>query len=653
MKLLCSHAIGVVGEKMNRRNLTFISILFGTLTLFAQSKDKDAAQILIPKETTWINGGKYSGYKNLKKVEIPSTVDTIGFSSFSNCTSLEKVKLNEGLRQIHHDAFENCTSLKSISIPSTVIELDHPFNGCTNLVSIDLSKNTNFIYLDGIVYNKDKTKIACYLPGYKKKEIEILSSVNEIREGTFVQAPFETITLTLPDNTENTYQIARCKVKHLTVKGNPTLIPRSFCYDNKELVDVVLPQSVKKISSGAFAGCTSLKVIDLSKTNIQELEDGAFAKCASMEKVILPESLLKFGRHLFSDCSKLESITLPSKLISIPEETFSGCTSLKEVVFSASVKSIEEYAFDKCMNLKQITFAGTKEKFKKIAYSKTSLPQNLETVKCEDGVLSTKDALAKRTTNFHYTADILNITLPESKDPSVLAQWLKTQDEYVMSKIFSYVLCYGYEDYAVPLAKAFEILGTRYGAGLVFENPIGIAIRTNNEDIALNLIKACPDMIRMTDGNGQFRGCESIRWALDADSIALTEAILPLIDDYDSIYIYHEKEQNECDFSFANPLTFSRSEEMDELLLKYGVSEIIKYKKNRTSHMIDSNVNVRSKPGLTGDKLGKLNNGDKIVITGQSAKRYSIDNYNGSWLEIEFNGQKGYIFEKYVYKWEK
>ncbi len=640
---------------MNKKTLAFIPILFTALTLFAQSKDEDAAHIVIPKGTTWIDGGTYARYKNLKKVEIPPSVATIGFSSFEDCTSLEKVKLNEGLISIHRNAFKNCTSLKSISIPSTVVELDYPFNGCTNLVSIDLSKNTNFIYQDGIVYTKDKTKLACYLPGYKEKEIEILSSVNEIPEDAFVQAPFETITLTLPDNIEqeHTYQIARCSVKHLTVKGNPTVVPYSFCYDNKELEDVVLPQSVKKMSGCAFVRCTSIKVIDLSKTNIQEIGGAAFSDCTSLEKVLLPESLLKFGEHVFSTCSKLQSITLPSKLISIPEETFSGCTSLKEVSFSTSVKSIEEQAFDKCINLKQITFAGTKEQFKKIAYSKSSLPPNLESVKCKDGVLSVKDALAKRTTNFQYSADILNITLPESKDPPVLAQWIKTQDESDMNKIFPYVLCYGYEDYAVPLAKAFEILGIHYGTGIIFKNPIGIAIQTNHEDIALDLIKACPNMVRMNDDSGQFAGCESIRWALDADSTPLVEAILPLIDDYDSIYIYHEKEQRECDFSFANPLTFSRSEEMDALLLKYGVPEIIKYKEKQTSRMIDSNVNVRSKPGLAGDKLGKLNYGDKIVITGQSAKRYNIDNYNGSWIEIEFNGQKGYIFEKYVYKWEK
>ena len=132
---------------MNKRTLSIIVILFSILTLFAQNKDETVTQIVIPEETTWINGGKYRGYKNLKKVEIPSTVGTIGFSSFEDCTSLEKVKLNEGLKSIHYDAFKNCTSLKTISIPSTVIELNHPFNGCTNLVSIDLSKNTNFILI--------------------------------------------------------------------------------------------------------------------------------------------------------------------------------------------------------------------------------------------------------------------------------------------------------------------------------------------------------------------------------------------------------------------------------------------------------------------------------------------------------------------------
>lgn len=50
-------------KKMNKRTLSFISILFSTLTLFAQNKDKNSTQIVIPKETTWINGGQYHGYK--------------------------------------------------------------------------------------------------------------------------------------------------------------------------------------------------------------------------------------------------------------------------------------------------------------------------------------------------------------------------------------------------------------------------------------------------------------------------------------------------------------------------------------------------------------------------------------------------------------
>ena len=53
---------------------------------------------------------------------------------------------------------------------------------------------------------------------------------------------------------------------------------------------------------------------------------------------------------------------------------------------------------------------------------------------------------------------------------------------------------------------------------------------------------------------------------------------------------------------------------------------------------VNSNLRVRKSPNLNGEVIGALLNGEEILITGE----------NGSWYEINYKGNKGYVSKSYV-----
>ena len=107
---------------------------------------------------------------------------------------------------------------------------------------------------------------------------------------------------------------------------------------------IVLPNSVEKLNdgtvnmrdntyryyTGAFAGCSSLREIELSQ-NLQEIGSMAFYNCISLEEIEIPEKVLRIGEAAFGNCKSLVSITIPSSVIKMEKNIFWGCTSLETI----------------------------------------------------------------------------------------------------------------------------------------------------------------------------------------------------------------------------------------------------------------------------------------------------------------------------------
>ena len=136
--------------------------------------------------------------KNLKFVTIPDSVEYIGSFAFECCFSLINVFIGKGVKRIGRKVFCNCYNLTEINV--------------------DIN-NKKYTSIDGILYNKDKTKLLVYPLMKKENNFVVPDSVTSIGE----------------------YAFENCE----------------------DITNITLSKSIKSIEDGAFTGCEKLTDIIL------------------------------------------------------------------------------------------------------------------------------------------------------------------------------------------------------------------------------------------------------------------------------------------------------------------------------------------------------------------------------------------------------
>ena len=229
--------------------------------------------------------------------------------------------INAGITSMDSSAFENCYNLTSITV--------------------DI-ENENYSSENGILFNKDKTKIIRYSPGKSDSSYTIPNSVTTIDFGAF-ECCNNLTSITIPNSVTYIYRDA-------------------FRYCNN-LTSVTIPNSVTSIGDWAFDGCNNLTniTVDIENENYSS-ENGilfnkdkteliCFLSAKSDSSYTIPNSVTSIGSYAFSGCNNLTSITIPNSVTSIGSYAFSGCDNLTSITIPNSVTSIGIYAFRNCDNL--------------------------------------------------------------------------------------------------------------------------------------------------------------------------------------------------------------------------------------------------------------------------------------------------------------
>ena len=188
------------------------------ITTLAFYRCNGLVSVQVPGSVTAIKNGTFRECNNLKKVILNEGVAKIEDSAFVFCSSLEQIKLPQSLMSIGSGAFDNCTSLISVELPDNAIISSSTFRGCKNLSKIVLSDtNNNYIVKNGILYNKNITRILCYPAGIKDTEFFVPDTVKTIGDFAF--------------------------------------------YGTKALESINIPDSVTNIGTDAFGECSGLKEV--------------------------------------------------------------------------------------------------------------------------------------------------------------------------------------------------------------------------------------------------------------------------------------------------------------------------------------------------------------------------------------------------------
>ena len=322
-----------------------------------------AETVVIPdtidgKSVTSIGRRAFEGCTNLKSITIPNSVTEMGRRAFSGCSSLTGIAIPDSVTEIGKYAFDGCKSLTSITIPDGVTSIgDGAFYNCSSLTEIKVaSENSNYVSVNGVLYNKDKTTIICYPAGKKGNNYKIPDGVTKVDSSAFIGCSSLT-SITIPNGvTEIGYSVFEgcTNLKSITIPNGVTSIGDSAFEGCTSLKSITIPNSVTSIGDSAFEDCTSLTSITIPN-GVTSIGDSAFEGCTSLTSITIPNSVTSIGFGAFIGCSSLTSITIPDSVTCIGDSAFNGCTSLTSITIPDSVTSIGESAFSGCSSLASIT----------------------------------------------------------------------------------------------------------------------------------------------------------------------------------------------------------------------------------------------------------------------------------------------------------
>ena len=326
-----------------------------------------AETVVIPdtidgKSVTSIGRRAFEGCTNLKSITIPNSVTEMGRRAFSGCSSLTGIAIPDNVTEIGKYAFDGCKSLTSITIPDGVTSIgDGAFYNCSSLTEIKVaSENSNYVSVNGVLYNKDKTTIICYPAGKKGNNYKIPDGVTKVDSSAFIGCSSLT-SITIPNGVTSIGDSAfeDCtSLTSITIPNSVTSIGDSAFEDCTSLTSITIPNGVTSIGDSAFEGCTSLTSITIPNS-VTSIGFGAFIGCSSLTSITIPDSVTCIGDSAFNGCTSLTSITIPDSVTSIGESAFSGCSSLASITIPDSVMSIGNDAFHECSSLTSITIPNS------------------------------------------------------------------------------------------------------------------------------------------------------------------------------------------------------------------------------------------------------------------------------------------------------
>ena len=428
----------------NCKSLTSVTIP-DSVTSISESAFEDCKSLTsatIPDSVTSIGDYAYHGcyftsenFVNNSNVELddsskPTIVDTDadGFCIKDNelvrlrpAYAIGEVTIPNSVIIFGYSAFDSCESLISVTIPDSVTCIDdRTFSSCTSLTSIEVSgNNKNYSSIDGVLFNKNKSRLITYPAGKTDSKYVMPNSVISIDDDAF-DSCINLKSVTIPNSVTSIDSGAFSNCISLTsieVSGNNKNYSSTdgvlFNKDKSELItypagktdsEYAIPNSVTSIGNYAFACSTNLTSVSIPNS-VTSIGYDTFEDCTSLTSVTIPDSVTSIGWDTFENCTSLASITIGNGITSIGLGAFSGCTSLTSVTIPDSVTSVGNSAFYDCTSLASVTIPNSVTSIDEHAFYNTAYYNDESN--WDNGVLYISDCLIDTNYNFDSTTDYI------------------------------------------------------------------------------------------------------------------------------------------------------------------------------------------------------------------------------------------------------
>ena len=378
---------------------------------------------------------KYPDGKTDIEYEIPDGVQEIGLFAFDGCIYFARITIPESLRESY--------SLMNLNV----------FDDCIALEEINVApENPDFCSVDGVWFNKDKTKLISYPQAKKGDQYSIPDTVTEIGTSAFYKC--ENIMLfTIPESVEcinngafrqtGYYQnksnwengalyIGDCLIdcdytlpEEYVVKPGTRLIG-AFALSSRRLTSLILNDGLEFINSYAFDSCQNLTTLTIPGS--VKVINGYFVKnCANLTEVIISDGVECINSYAFNSCENLTTLTIPGSVKVVSAHIVNNCEKFTAVTICDGVEIIEADAFYGCNALSSISLPDSIKyigagAFNYTAYYNTSknwvkgvlyINNHLIATKNLSGACVVKEGTKTIAENAFYISGIKSVTLPD------------------------------------------------------------------------------------------------------------------------------------------------------------------------------------------------------------------------------------------------
>lgn len=315
---------------------------------------------------------------------------TIEESAFQGCSSLKDVYLSSTLTTLGDSAFSGCVKISNLEIPDCVAIKDTTFDGCTELSTLKLTKGTK----DAVDYTPWTCQYTPWYKSTAELNLSFSDGTTKIGACAFYECKALTNLQQLSTTSVEAigqYAFYGCEnlVCTLSFPAQTLKSIGAYAFFGCSNINgrVQITQNVSSIGDAAFGACTMITEFSLANTNyfhvidgvlfskdetvliqcygsytgsyfipetVKTIGPGAFAGCFNMTgSLILPASVTEIGAYAFSDCYGLTgTLSIPSSVKVIDDYAFSGCSKLTgSLTIPDTITKVGQYAFRNCSQL--------------------------------------------------------------------------------------------------------------------------------------------------------------------------------------------------------------------------------------------------------------------------------------------------------------
>ena len=321
----------------------------------------DSIAVIIPSGVMSIGGAAFEGCSGLEAITIPSSVTNIGPSAFCDCCGLTSVAIPPSVTSIVAGTFSGCSGLTSITLPFVGAQRDNSgtadalfgyifgtsaYSGATATKQYYSSSASSTYYIPDALKSviiTDETKIG-YGAFYNCSgltSVTIPESVTDVEEKAFYGCSG------LGDGVVDNDGWVLCVNGNVASAEIPDgvkqIVPGVFA-GHTELTSVKLPPTLERISENDFSGCTGLDgvyITDLAAWCGVEFESAKANPLYYAKKLYLnekeliyldiPKGVEEIGQYAFYNCNRFMSVTIPPSVKSVGRDAFGGCSGLSAV----------------------------------------------------------------------------------------------------------------------------------------------------------------------------------------------------------------------------------------------------------------------------------------------------------------------------------